>query len=40
MSKRALRMVLEWADLHEDALMRNWQRARDHKPLDPIPPLT
>ena len=40
MSKRALRMVLEWAELHEGALMRNWQRARDHKPLEAIPPLT
>ena len=40
MSKRALRLVLEWADLYQDELMRNWTLARDHKPLDPIPPLT
>ena len=40
MSKRALRLVLEWADLHEDDLMRNWTLARDHKPLEQIPPLT
>lgn len=40
MSKRALRMVLEWVELHEDALARNWDLARAHKPLEPIPPLT
>ena len=40
MSKRALRLVLEWAELHEAALMRNWTLAREHKPLEPIPPLT
>ena len=40
MSRRALRLVLEWADLHEAALMRNWILAREHKPLEPIPPLT
>ena len=28
MSKRALRLVLEWADLHEEALMRHWTLAR------------
>ena len=40
MSKRALRMVLEWSDLHEEALMRNWQLAREHKALEQIPPLS
>ena len=40
MSKRALRMVLEWADLHEDALIRNWQLACEHKPLEQVPPLS
>ena len=40
MSKRALRMVLEWSDLHEEALMRNWQLAREHKPLEQIAPLS
>ena len=27
-------------DLHEAALMRNWNLARERKPLAPIPPLT
>ena len=40
MSKRALRLVLEWAALHEDDLMRNWTLARERKPLEPIDPLT
>lgn len=40
MSKWALRLVLEWAELHEEDLMRNWNFARVHKPLEPVPPLT
>ena len=40
MSKRALRLVLEWASLHEDELMRNWDLARASKPLEQIEPLT
>ena len=40
MSKRALRLVLEWAEIHEEALMQNWDLAREHKALVPIPPLT
>ena len=40
MSKRALRLVLEWPELHEEALMRNWDLARAHKLLEQIPPLT
>ena len=40
MSKRALRLVLEWAALHEDDLMRNWNLARARKPLEAIEPLT
>lgn len=39
MSKRALRMVLEWSEKHEEELMENWSRARERKPLEPIPPL-
>lgn len=37
--KRALGMVMEWAALHRDELARNWTRARDSEPLEPIPPL-
>ncbi|MGB3542698.1 DUF4160 domain-containing protein [Rubrivirga sp.] len=40
MSKRALRLVLEWASLHEDDLMRNWDLARASEPLEQIEPLT
>jgi hypothetical protein len=40
MSKRALRLVLEWAEIHEEALMRNWTLARERRPLEQIPPLT
>jgi hypothetical protein len=37
--KRALKLVLEWLDLHTDDLKDNWQRAKDGKPLKPIKPL-
>ena len=36
---RALRMVREWARLHHDELLADWQRARRREPLDPIEPL-
>jgi hypothetical protein len=36
---RALRHVLEWAALHHEELLANWERARAGKPLDPIAPL-
>ena len=39
MSKRALRLVLEWSDIHHEELMANWERARRAEPLEPIPPL-
>ncbi|HZL70841.1 MAG TPA: DUF4160 domain-containing protein [Planctomycetota bacterium] len=34
-----LAMVREWAKLHEDELMVNWERARLGLPLNPIQPL-
>lgn len=37
---RALRLVVEWAELHGDELAANWQKARDHVPLDSIEPLS
>lgn len=40
MSKRALRMVLEWADQHQGELLEDWARARARRPLKPIPPLS
>ena len=39
MSRRALRLILEWAELREDDLLRNWQRARERMPLEAIDPL-
>ncbi len=40
MSKRALRMLFEWSELHRDELSSNWERARERKPLMSIQPLT
>lgn len=40
LSPRALGLVMEWASQHQDELTRNWERARNHEPLDPIEPLT
>jgi hypothetical protein len=37
--RRALSLVLEWAALHQAELRDNWQRARQHLPLQPIEPL-
>jgi len=37
--KRALRHVLEWADLHADELLRDWELARERRPLKEIAPL-
>jgi hypothetical protein len=39
MTQRPLRMVLEWAQQHRNELMDDWNRAREHRPLEPIPPL-
>lgn len=36
---RALRLVLEWAELHRAELHEDWNLARLGKPLKPIPPL-
>jgi hypothetical protein len=36
---RALRLVLEWANLHREELIENWQMARQGQPLRPIAPL-
>jgi hypothetical protein len=39
LSRRALELVLDWAELHRGALSENWNRARAHQPLLDIPPL-
>jgi hypothetical protein len=37
---RALRLVLEWRDLHQDQLIANWDRLRRGEPPQPIEPLS
>lgn len=37
--KRALGLVSEWATLHQNELMADWERARVHETLVPIDPL-
>jgi hypothetical protein len=37
--RRASSMVSEWATIHRDELLRNWEAAVAGEPLFPIPPL-
>jgi hypothetical protein len=37
--RRALGLVLEWAELHRDELRGNWTLAQQHKPIKIISPL-
>jgi hypothetical protein len=37
--RRAMALVLEWADQHRDELADSWERARRHEPLGRIDPL-
>jgi hypothetical protein len=37
--KRALRLVLEWHQLHRQELALNWERAVRREPLVPVAPL-
>lgn len=37
---RALGLVQDWARLHSDELLANWEHARSHEPLAPIDPLS
>lgn len=36
---RAMRLVREWAELHQDELLANWERVRNLEPLVSIDPL-
>lgn len=36
---RSLGLVVEWASLHQNELMANWERARQNQPLQDISPL-
>ncbi len=37
--KRALKLVLEWYELHVNELLEDWELAEKHKPLKKIKPL-
>jgi len=37
--KRALKLVLEWCELHKEELLENWELAQQRKALKPIAPL-
>jgi hypothetical protein len=39
LSPRVLGLVVEWAALHKQGLLENWQLARREAPLRPIEPL-
>jgi hypothetical protein len=32
-------LVIEWASIHQDELLKNWDDARNKKPLNNIEPL-
>jgi hypothetical protein len=36
---RALGLVMEWAAIHKDELLSDWELAKDKKPLFPVEPL-
>lgn len=40
LDRRQLRLVLAWAELHQDELHENWTRARAGETLKPIAPLS
>jgi len=39
LSPRALGLVMEWASIHQDELVEDWNLARGQAPLKPIEPL-
>lgn len=39
MPERALKMILEWLDMHREELMANWENAQNGNPLERIEPL-
>lgn len=36
---RALGLVMEWAEIHKDELLKDWRLAKERKPLLQIEPL-
>ena len=39
LSPRVRGLVVEWASMHQEELMEDWERARRQEPLEPIVPL-
>jgi len=39
MPRRALKLILEWYELHAEELMQDWELAQARRTLQPIPPL-
>jgi len=39
MSNRAIKMIQEWRELHQDDLLKDWERAEQKKALFAINPL-
>ena len=39
LSPRALGLLMEWASIHQNELLEDWNLAREHVPLKPIEPL-
>jgi len=39
LSPRALGLVMEWATIHQDELLENWNLAGTRAPLNPVDPL-
>lgn len=39
LSPRATGLVAEWASIHRDELIQDWDKAREQQPLDWIEPL-
>jgi hypothetical protein len=39
LTRRALNLVLDWAELHRSELLENWSLAEDHRALKEIRPL-
>lgn len=38
--RKQLRLLIAWAEIHQDELMQNWELSRDRKPLYRIAPLS
>jgi Domain of unknown function (DUF4160) len=38
LTRRQIRMVCEWAAVHQSALEKNWHRTRVHATLEPFEP--